>query len=185
MDNKKHNTIPQSEEKRIEEIKLLSERAKEVSGNQQSLFEGVYLGDEDIDTFFNKESLNDTADPEKSHRLYYTMMGAMRRNLPEGKDNIKLRRYIYDEKSLFLNRGKDKNEKGIRGSDERQTYIGNFLHVAFDIVNNWIINGANPFDLYKSFYDLNKEHGFRNDESKLSDPFSKIFKEGTTNESVK
>jgi len=53
-------------------------------------------------------------------------MMALRNNLPQGKKNEKLRRYVYDEKSLFLNRGKEKDDRGIRGSDERQTYIPNF-----------------------------------------------------------
>ena len=149
-----------SEEEILNEIKALSEKAKEISGPQLGLFEGVDLGEEDLDTAFDPSVLNDTADPDKSHRLYYTMRSAMMRNLPKGQQNKKLRQYIYDEKSLFLNRGKEKNEKGIKGSDERQSYIGNFLQVAFDTVNRWISEGANPFDLYMAFHKLNEEKGY-------------------------
>jgi len=72
----------------------------------------------------------------------------------------KLRDYIYYEKSLFLNRGQDKDEYGIRGSDERMTYIDNFLQVALEKVYEWVRTGANPFDLYMSFYSLNEEKGY-------------------------
>lgn len=158
MAKQKNKSI--SEEERLNEIKMLSEKAKEISGKQSEMFEGIDLGDEDIDASFNTNMLDDTADPDKSHRLYYTMMMTMRSNLPKGKKNEKLRRYVYDEKSLFLNRGKQKDEKGIRGSDERMAYIGNFLQVAFDVVHKWVSEGANPYDLYTAFYELNNERGY-------------------------
>jgi len=154
-----------SEQEILEEIKRLSESAKEISGKQSSLFEGVNLGDEDLDTGFDLATLNDTANPDESHRLYYTMMMALRNNLPQGKKNEKLRRYVYDEKSLFLNRGKDKDDKGIRGSDERQAYISNFLKVAFDIVYKWVSHGADPFDIFMEFRKLNEKMGYRKQES--------------------
>lgn len=149
-----------SEEEIIAQIKLLSEKAREISGAQTGLFDGFDIGEEDLDTSFNQSILNDTADPDKSHRLYYTMRSAMMRNLPKGNENKKLRKFIYEEKSLFLNRGKDKNHDGIKNSDERMAYIGNFLQVAFDIVNKWVSEGANPFDLYMAFKELNQEKGY-------------------------
>ena len=130
----KTKKITQSEEERLDEIRMLSEQAKKITGKQSGLFEGMDLGEEDIDTSFDQEMLNDTADPDKSHRLYYTMMIAMRNNLPQGKANEKLRKYVYDEKSLFLNRGKERDKRGKRDSDERQAYIGNFLQTAFEVV---------------------------------------------------
>lgn len=55
--------------------------------------------------------------------------------------------------------------------------IDNFLQTAFSIVNNWVAAGANPFDLYKSFWDLNEENGFHEEkqmnESTQTDLFSK------------
>lgn len=33
---------------------------------------------------------------------------------------------------------------GIRGSDERQTYIDGFLQTAFDTVVEWVKTGADP-----------------------------------------
>lgn len=148
----------------LAEIKKLSEKAKEISGHQGSLFEGIGLGDDDLDKMFDVSILDDTANPDVSHRLYYTMMMTLRNNLPQGKANEKLRRYVYDEKSLFLNRGKDKNEKGVKNSDERQSYIPSALKVAFDLVYKWVSQGADPFDIYSEFRMLNENMGYRKSE---------------------
>jgi hypothetical protein len=156
--NKKAGQV--SEEDFLADMKKLSDQAKHFSGAQKGLFEGADLGEEDLDTSFDISNLNDTADPDASHKLYYTMMGVLRRNLPQGKENEKLRRIILDEKSLFLNRGKAKNDKGIRGSDERMAYLGNFLNVALNTVQNWVQQGASPYDLYIAFNNLNRERGY-------------------------
>jgi hypothetical protein len=164
-----------TEEERLAEIKMLSEKVKQKVTIQPSLFESIDLGEEDLDTTFEKEILNTTADPEKSHRLYYTMMMTMRANLPktnnkkpitveQEKKNKEIRDFnqkIYAEKSLFLNRGKEKDNRGIRGSDERQTYIPNFLTVAYDVVHRWVSEGSDPYELFFAFYELNKEKGYR------------------------
>ncbi len=150
-------------------MKKMSERAMEVTAVQTGLFDGADLGEEDLDTTFDVAILNDTADPDASHRLYYTMMAVMKKHLPSGKENEKMRRYIYDEKSLFLNRGKAKNEKGIRGSDERMAYLGNFLNVALNTVQQWVEQGAAPYDLFMAFNILNKERGYHTVENKADD----------------
>ncbi|RNI27355.1 hypothetical protein EFA69_14535 [Rufibacter immobilis] len=154
-----------SEEEFLADMKKLSDRAKEVTGVQTGLFDGADLGEEDLDTSFDIANLNDTADPDASHKLYYTMMAVLRRHLPSGKENEKLRRYIYDEKSLFLNRGKAKDEKGVRGSDERMAYLGNFLNVALNTVQRWVEQGAVPYDLYMAFNTLNRERGYHSTEN--------------------
>jgi hypothetical protein len=85
-------------------------------------------------------------------------------SLEQQRKNKEIKKFndkVYAEKKLFLNRGKDVDEKGIRGSDERQAYIPNFLKVAFDIVNLWVADGAVPYDLWYAFYKLNKERGYR------------------------
>lgn len=148
-----------SDEEILKKIKEMSDRAKEITG-KPGILQFEDLGEEDTDTSFDPEILNDTADPDKSHKLYYTMMGVMKRNLPPGDgDNKKLRQFIYDEKSLFLNRGKDKNEKGVKGSDERMAFIPNYLQIAFDTVHRWVSQGADPFELFTAFRDLNKRYG--------------------------
>lgn len=176
MATSKKNKQKFTDEEIFDEIKQLSEKAKETSSRQLDLIDNVDLGNEDIDTGFERR-LAGTADPDTSHRLYYTMRRTLIDNLPKGKKNEKLRRYVYDEKSLFLNRGNDKNESGYKGSDERMSYIDNFLKTAFDLVNNWVSTGANPFDLYKAFWDINEEKGFheekKNNESNQSSLFNK------------
>lgn len=144
----------------LNEIKKLSKRADETSSKQLDL----PIGDEDIDVGFDAGIFQDTADPEKSHKLYYGIQRMLKDYLPKGEENKKLRRHVYSEKNLFLNRGKDVDEKtGIRGSDGRMTFIPNFLEVGFNLVSNWIGSGGTSFDIYKSFWDLNEQRGFHKD----------------------
>ena len=174
MASSKNKSKKFSDEEIFDEIKRLSEKAKENSSHQLDLISNLDLGDEDIDTGFEKR-LAGTADPDTSHRLYYTMRRTLIDNLPKGKKNERLRRYVYDEKSLFLNRGIDKNEIGYKGSDERMAYIDNFLQIAFGIVNNWVVTGANPFDLYKAFWDINEEKGFHKEKKSEASQQSSLF----------
>jgi len=164
-----------TDEEILAEIKRLSEQAQLNSSHQLDLLAGVDLGDEDVDNNFSDSVLQGTADPDRAHRLYYTMRRMMIDNLPKGRKNLKLRRYVYDEKSIFLNRGKDKDENGIRGSDERMTYIDNFLQVGFNIVVNWVKEGANPFDLYMAFWNLNEGKGYHKEKAPET-TFDRILK---------
>lgn len=177
MAKKKNSEIPKTEKQRLEEIRQLSENVKKITAEPQTLFDYNVLGEEDLDTEFDGNILNDTANPDESWRTYYTMMAALKRNLPRDPDKAKdaeykiLRRHVYDEKSLFLNRGKVKDARGIKGSDERQAYIGNFLQIALNTVKKWVESGGTPFDIYKAFYDLNVERGYRTS-SEQTEPLS-------------
>lgn len=157
---KTKKTSSHSHEEILDEIKQLSERAKETSSHQLGLIPNEDLGDEDIDIGFDVSRLKDTADPNESYRLYYGMRRLLMDNLPRGKKNKRLRQYVYDEKNLFLNRGMAIKDDGTRGSDGRMTYINPFLSQAFGLVAGWIQGGANPFDIYMSFYNANEERGF-------------------------
>lgn len=152
-----------TDEEKLAEIKKLSDEAKALSAKQIP-FDFSHLGEDDIDTETSaeKEMLNITANPEKSHRLYYTMMAILKTNLPKGPENEKLRRFVYEEKSLFLNRGAVKDERGIKGSDERMAYIPMYLKKALDKVTEWASGDANPFDIYMTFKQMNEELGFYN-----------------------
>ena len=121
MIDKNKKIIQKTKEEVFEEIKKLSEQANQSTSHQKDMFKD--LGDDDIDTTFDINILNDTANPEEAYKLYYNIRRVLIDNLPKGKSNKKLREKIYDEKNLFLNRGYDKNEAGIRGMDGRQTYI--------------------------------------------------------------
>lgn len=158
MPREKKQSISDAE--KLAQIKMLSEKAQESIDQQLDLFSLGELGDEDIDFGFNPSQLKDTANPAESHRLYYGMMRLLKDNLPKGPENKKLRNFIYVEKSLFLNRGIAENENGIKGSDERMTYLTPFLAQAFNIIVDWVKTGANPYDAYVAFWDANEENGF-------------------------
>ena len=149
-----------TKEEIFEEIRKLADRANEISGNQLDLFATQKVGDEDIDLGFNSSILNDTANPEKSHKLYYGIRRLLIEYLPRGEENKKFRQRVYDEKNLFLNRGVDRNKNGLRGSDGRMTYLNTFLWPTFNLVIEWIKKGANYYDIWQDFYDLNEKHSF-------------------------
>lgn len=151
-----------TQEEIFDEIRDLVNRANETTADQAKLFSEQELGDEDIDVGFDSSIIKDTADPDRSYKLYYGIRRLLMDYLPKGKSNKELRQKVYDEKNLFLNRGESLNEQGVRGSDGRMTYISTFLEIAFNTVAKWVSEGANPYDIWQSFYDLNEEKGFHN-----------------------
>lgn len=173
-----------SRDERMEEIKKLIDQAKNSNDSKQgSLFPDEELGSEDVG--FDSNLLSDTADPEKSHRLYYSMRKILADNLPSGKANKKLRQMIYDEKNVFLNRGKALDSSGKRGSDGRMTFVSTFMEPAFNSVAEWVKSGGSPFDAYMAFYNLNETFGFHKTNSvdttdKTDDPLP----EGTAGSEV-
>jgi hypothetical protein len=142
----------------LEEMKKLIEQSKRLNTIQPLLFPLEELGDEDIS--FDASIFNDVADPDKSHRLYFTMQRILIDNLPKGKENKALRQQIYDQKNLFLNRGKNVDKNGIRHSSGQMTYISTFLEPAFNATTDWVKSGGGPLDIFMAFYDLNKVNGF-------------------------
>jgi hypothetical protein len=62
--------------------------------------------------------------PEEKYNIYYKgLRNLLMKYLPKGKENEEARQLIYDEKNIFLNRGKKKSDnEGIRGGDSRMTY---------------------------------------------------------------
>lgn len=157
--NKKITKKGKSREEIREEIKKFVEETDNIAQKQLDLFS------KEEDASFDVSSIKlNAADPEASYRLYYTIQKILKQNLPTGKANKKLRDYILEEKTIFLNRGKKKDSKGIRGSDSRMTYIDPFLEEALQIIISWLSSGANPLDLYDLFNKKNKEYGFYNEE---------------------
>jgi hypothetical protein len=143
------------------EIRALSEKSKQHS--QGRLFGEADIPEvdgEDEDDELGGFSLRNIADRDESHRLYFGMYGIMKRHLPQGKANLPLRRYVYDEVLLYLNQGKRKNARGVRGSSGQMAYIPTILEPAFAIVMDWVTNGANPFDLFSAFEAQNNALGY-------------------------
>ena len=80
--------------------------------------------------------------------------------LPKGKEFKEARQLIYDEKNVFLNRGKKKSDNdGIRKSDGRMTYQ-EFMNEMLDLITMWASQSQNPIDLYNMLYDLNEKHNY-------------------------
>lgn len=155
---KKGKKEDRDRDKILDDVKRLSQKAQETAeGKQSKLFEDEDLGE---DTGFNQSILNDTVNPELSHRLYYGLQRLLKDNLPTGRKNEKLRRYVYDEKNLFLNQGKHLDAKGIRNSDGRMAPPETIIHEAFNIVVSWVASGGAPFDIFYAFKKRNEELGY-------------------------
>lgn len=167
MEKKTEKTKEQKTSEQIrDEIMNLSKRADETTNHQMDLFKNQKFEDDDIDIGFDASILNDTADPQKSYKLYYGMRGMLMDALPTGKKHKKLRQYVYDEKNLFLKHGFE------TGADGRMAFINNFLIVAFNVVAKWIASGGTSYDLYMEFWNLNEERGYH--ASPVSQPDSEF-----------
>jgi hypothetical protein len=97
------------------------------------------LSEEDKETI---EIIKDTQNPQVSWRLFYAIQGLMKQFLPQGDQYKGLRDYVYELKNILLTQGKNKNEKGIRGRDSRQAYISAELKTMYDLITDWVKNGA-------------------------------------------
>lgn len=109
-----------------------------------------------------RQLLNRTGEsPEEKYNLYYLgIRRILMRTLPKGTAFKKERELIYDEKNIFLNRGKKKSDNnGIRGSDGRMAYQP-YMEEMLDIISTWSSQSQNPFDLYTELYNLNEKHGY-------------------------
>ncbi|HIP33235.1 MAG TPA: hypothetical protein EYG89_00540 [Bacteroidia bacterium] len=93
---------------------------------------------------------------EKFQLYYHGLTKLLKDNLPKGKENESVRRIIYDEKNVLINRGAKKDEKGIRGSDGRMAYVED-LEKAIEIVANWITKKGTSAELFMAFWDKNEE----------------------------
>ena len=103
-------------------------------------------------------------DPVEKFQLYYKGLNKLLKdNLPKGKQNEEARRIVYDEKNVLINRGAEKNEKGMRGSDGRMAYVED-LEEAIYIVAKWITTKGSYYDLYRAFWDKNEELGYGHQE---------------------
>lgn len=137
----------------IERLEIL-QKAENIKGEQLSI--GI---DSEIIIENQAERLlgQRIDDPVEKFQLYYHGLTKLLKDaLPKGKENEDVRRIIYDEKNILINRGAKKNEKGIRGSDGRMAYIED-LENAIVIVANWITRKGSPTELFMAFWDKNEE----------------------------
>lgn len=137
----------------IERLELL-QKADEVKGEQLL----INLDSEIIVENQAVKLLGRTIDdPVEKFQLYYHGLSKLLKdNLPKGKENEQVRRIVYDEKNILINRGAKKDEKGIRGSDGRMAYIED-LEIAIQIVADWISKKGSPSEIFMAFWDKNEE----------------------------
>lgn len=99
-------------------------------------------------------------DPVQKFQLYYHGLSKLLKdNLPKGKAFEEVRRIVYDEKNVLINRGAKKDENGIRGSDGRMAYLED-LEIAIKIVAEWTGKKGTSAELYMLFWDKNEELGY-------------------------
>lgn len=93
-------------------------------------------------------------DPVQKFQLYYHgLTKLLKDNLPKGKEFEDVRRIVYDEKNILINRGAKKDEKGIRGRDGRMAYIED-LEEAIKIVAKWKSRKGTPAELFMAFWGM-------------------------------
>jgi hypothetical protein len=99
-------------------------------------------------------------DPVQKFQFYYHGLSKLlKESLPKGKHFEDVRRIVYDEKNILINRGAKKDEKGIRGSDGRMAYIED-LEEAIKIVAEWRARKGTSAELFMAFWDKNEELGY-------------------------
>jgi hypothetical protein len=106
------------------------------------------------------EIIKDTQNPQVSYKLFYAIQGLMKQFLPKGEQYKGLRDYAYELKNILLTQGRNKNERGIRGGDSRQAFISAELKVMYDLITDWVKNGAMAAYLIEKLQSLNEERGY-------------------------
>lgn len=140
----------------MERLEILS-KSEEIKGEQLSI---DLNSDLVIENQAKKLLGQRIDDPVEKFQLYYNGLSKLLKdNLPKGKENESVRRIIYDEKNILINRGAKKDEKGIRGSDGRMAYIED-LEMAIEIVANWIASKGTFVEIFMAFWDKNEELGY-------------------------
>ena len=99
-------------------------------------------------------------DPDKMYEVYYLGIDKLLdRFLPKGSMYKEQRDMIYEEKNVYLTRGKRKNKNGIRGGDSRMGHPED-ADVILDLVVNWGTTSGNMVELYTQLRDLNVSMGY-------------------------
>ncbi len=144
----------------IDQVKVWSDQAEEARKEGRQLGLGIPDEDEVSEEDLTATVIASQQNPDESHRLYYAIQRILKNDLPPGEgDNEKLRRAVYDEKNLYINRGEDLDERGIRGSDGRMGYLPH-LRVALSLVKKWRAETGSAFDIFLAFWEVNEQLGY-------------------------
>lgn len=150
---KKKRELSQADIERLEII----QKSEEVKGEQLTINIDSELEVENEALKLLGQTIDDPV--EKFQLYYHGLTKLLKDNLPKGKENEQVRRIVYDEKNILINRGAKKDEKGIRGSDGRMAYIED-LEFAIQIVADWISKKGSASELFMAFWDKNEELGY-------------------------
>ncbi|MGN6196724.1 MAG: hypothetical protein ACTHOB_17420 [Ginsengibacter sp.] len=159
MENKKIETDKaELSEKDLESLELLR-KSNQSKGKQLRI--DVQKGDLTEVNELKQITESSFDNPDEKYNIYYKgLRNLLMKHLPKGKQFAEGRQLIYDEKNIFLNRGKRKSDNdGIRGSDGRMTYqekMGEML----DLITKWVSQSQDPIDLYNMLYHLNEKHNY-------------------------
>ena len=159
VENDNNDGIKKSSSDIIESIKAMArladaEASKSIA--QEFPFDKE-LSEDDKQTI---EIIKDTQNPQVSYRLFYAIQGLMKQFLPKGDQYKGLRDYVYELKNILLTQGKVKDEKGIRHADARQAFIAGELKIMYDLITDWVKNGAMAAYLIEKLQLLNEERGY-------------------------
>lgn len=155
-DNKKKLIEEKLSKEDLERLEIL-QKAEEIKGEQLVLNLDAELAVENEAEKLLGQKIDD---PVTKFQLYYHgLTKLLKDNLPKGKENEEVRRIIYDEKNILINRGAKKDEKGIRGSDGRMAYLDD-LELAIKIVADWTSTKSSPAELFIAFWSKNEELGY-------------------------
>lgn len=147
----------QDEQKYREKLEIL-QKAKDIAGRQLAI--SVSDGSlKELDEL--KELINSKMeDPSQKYELYYNgIQSILRKYLPKGDQFDEERQFIYDEKNIFLTRGKAKDKNGRRGADGRMTYNEDLKEMV-EVIAKWLMEGQDMVSLYRNLYELNEKHGY-------------------------
>jgi len=159
MTNKKTNKNKVERKLTKEDIERLEilQKSEEIKGKQLSInIEGELVEENQAEKLLGQK----IDDPVQKFQLYYHGLSKLlKSSLPKGKEFEDVRRIVYDEKNILINRGAKKDEKGIRGSDGRMAYIED-LEEAIKIVADWTSKKGTSAELFMAFWDKNEELGY-------------------------
>ena len=140
----------------LERLEIL-QKSEEVKGEQHFInYDSEVVIENEAEQLLGQK----IDDPVQKFQLYYHgLTKLLKDNLPKGKEFEDVRRIVYDEKNVLINRGAKKDEKGIRGSDGRMAYTED-LEEAIKIVAEWTSRKGTPAELFMAFWDKNEELGY-------------------------
>lgn len=159
-ENKKKIVERKLSKEDLERLEIL-QKSEEIKGEQLLLnIDSELVIENEVEKLLGQQ----IDDPVTKFQLYYKGLAKLLKdNLPKGKDYEDVRRIVYDEKNILINRGAKKDDKGIRGSDGRMAYLDD-LEQAIKITANWTSKKGTPAELFMDFWDKNEELGYGHQE---------------------